>query len=102
MKPDKKILNKMSGHLFWDADLSEIDIERNAKYIIKKVLQYGFYSDWKILLELYGIKKITHVATQFNDLDKRTASFLSIVGNVPKHKFQCYSTKQSMPQHWNF
>ena len=102
MKLDNKIMEKMSGHLFWDVDSSEIDIERNAKFIIKKVLQFGLYSDWKILVQLYGINKITEVAIQLKDLDKRTASFLSIIGNIPKSKFQCYSTKQSIPKHWNF
>ena len=102
MKPEKNKIEKMSAHLFWDVELSEVDIEKNSRFIIKKVLQYGLYSDWKILRELYGINKITEVATQIRDLDKRTASFLSVIGDVPKQKFQCYSTKQSIPQHWNF
>ena len=102
MKSDKKILTKMSGHLFWDVDLSEIDIEKNSKFVIKKVLQFGLYSDWKIVLGIYGINKIAEVAIQMKELDKRTASFLSVIAEVPKHKFQCYSTKQSIPQHWNF
>lgn len=102
MSSDKKILNKLSDHLFWDIDISEIDIEKNSRFIIKKVLQYGLYTDWKLLKQLYGIDFITKVASQISDLDKRTASFLSVVGDLPKQNFKCYSTKPSTPQHWNF
>ena len=102
MHSGKNHINKMSQHLFWDVNISEIDVYKNSKFIIKKVLQYGLYSDWKILLDLYGINKIVEIATQIKDIDKRTASFLSVIGNIPKHKFKCYSTKPSMPQHWNF
>jgi hypothetical protein len=102
MRKNANIISKFSKHLFWDVDISELDINTHSKYIISKVLQYGNYSDWKILTACYGIDNIVKKAQSIRELDKRTATFLSVIGNVPKTNFQCYSTKQSIPKHWAF
>lgn len=102
MKKSAKIILKFSKHLFWDVDTAELDINAHSKYIISKVLQYGNYSDWKVLVACYGIENIVKKAQLIRELDKRTATFLSVLGDVPKTSFQCYSTKQSIPKHWDF
>ncbi|RLD26057.1 MAG: hypothetical protein DRI54_03595 [Bacteroidetes bacterium] len=96
------LINTLSNHLFWDVDVSTIDTKTHSKYIIKKVLQYGFYEDWKSLRKFYGLDIIVRTAVNIKDLDRRTASFLSLIANVPKVDFLCYTSKQSMPKHWNF
>lgn len=102
MQHDSGILSQFSKHLFWDIDTFELDINVHAKFIISKVIQYGNYSDWKLLVKCYGIPLIVNNAQKIRELDKRTASFLAVIGEVPKTNFLCYSTKQSVPKHWNF
>ena len=102
MRKNTNILTKFSKHLFWDVDTSDLDINTHSKYIISKVLQYGNYSDWKILIACYGIDNIVKKAQSIRELDKRSATFLSVLGDVPKTTFLCYSTKQSIPKHWAF
>ena len=41
--------NKFSKHLFWDVDISTIEIKKHSKFIIRKVLQYGSIEDWNEL-----------------------------------------------------
>jgi hypothetical protein len=96
------IKNSFSAHLFWDVDLSAINPEQHAKYIISSVLKYGLFEDWIIIKKYYGLNKIIKAAVNIRDLDKKTATFLSLIADVPKEKFLCYSTKQSTPKHWNF
>jgi hypothetical protein len=102
MQHDSSILSQFSKHLFWDIDSSELDINAHTKYIISKVIQYGNYTDWKLLVKCYGINLIVKNAQKIRELDKRTASFLAIIGEVPKASFLCYSTKPSTPKHWGF
>ena len=102
MEDNIEIINSLSKHLFWDIDKSIIDKQKHSKYIIRKVLQYGLYADWETLLVLYDLDKIISIAKTIKDLDKKTASFLSVISGVPKNKFLCYTTKQSIPKHWNF
>jgi len=98
----ESITNNLSKHLFWEVDSAELNHKKHAKYIIAKVLQYGFIQDWEILLAHYGIKKITDIAIKMRNLDKKTASFLALIADVSKQKFICYTTKQSTLKHWNF
>lgn len=93
---------ELSKHLLWDVDSQNINPAEHPEFIIKRVLQYGFYSDWKKISEYYGLDKIINVAVKIRDLDFKTASFLSLMSGVQKNSFICYSTKQSIPKHWNF
>jgi len=96
------LVKTLSPHLFWDVDISEIDEIKNSKYIVTKVLLYGLYSDFKKIIHYYSLEKIVNIALNINEIDKKTASFLSTISGVPKSRFPCYITKQSHPKHWNF
>ena len=96
------LINTLSNHLFWDVDKSLVDTKAHSKYIITKVLQYGTFDDWKRLRNFYGLEKIVRTAIIIKDLDKKTASFLSVIADIPKDNFLCYTTRQSTPKYWNF
>jgi len=102
MKNDKKIHELLSKHLFWDVDVSNIDEQKHKTFIIKKVLQYGNFNDWKIIVKFYGEETIIEISKNIKDLDKKTLSFLSVFSGLPKTDFLCYTTEQSIPKHWNF
>ncbi len=94
-------IEDFSEHLFWDVDKTKLDIEKHQKYIVKYVLMYGFIKDWRLLLNLYGLEKITENAIQIRDLDKKSALFISILSNIPFNKFKCYTTELLNKEHWN-
>ena len=52
------VINKFSEHLFWDIRTGEVDMEKNAPYVVQRVLEYGRLSDWKLLLSYYGLCRI--------------------------------------------
>lgn len=99
---NKSSIDKFSKHLFWDVDVAQLDVDLHVKYIVTRVLLYGNYTDWKLLLRQYGLDTIIKKAQRIKELDFRTATFLSVMGNVPKSTFLCYTTKPSLPVHWNF
>jgi len=102
MSKKNNIIPDLSKHLFWDTDPNTVNPDQHSKYIISKVLQYGNYSDWKTLVDYYGLDHIIKTAQTIRDLDRRTASFLSVLGDVPKTNFPCYSTTPSSLGHWLF
>ncbi len=102
MITETKIIKLLSKHLFWDIDISEINEQKHKKFIIKKVLQYGTFTDWKIILKFYGKETIINIAKTIKDLDKKTLSFLSLISGISKTEFLCSTTEQSIPKHWNF
>jgi len=97
-----ELISTLSNHLFWDVEKSTIDPELHAKYIIKNVLQYGLYDDWKKIRRFYGLNRIVQEAATMKDLDRKTVAFLSLIANIPKDTFLCYTTIPSTPKHWNF
>ena len=96
------ILADFSNHLFWDTNREKIDLERNAKWLIGRVLEYGLLTDWIIIKKYYGINRIAIIAKEIRNLDLKSMSFISVLSGIPKEEFLCYITKQSNPKHWNF
>lgn len=99
---NNKIINKLSKHLFWDANRNALDLNKNRAYIIKQVLEYGLIEDWRLIYKYYGIVLISEEAKCFRELDKKALSFISLLSKIPIEKFRCYNYQQSIPQHWNF
>ena len=97
-----EIISSFSKNLFWDVAPDSIDLESNSRYIIQRVLEYGRYSDWNLILSYYGIKTISDTATSLRSLDPKAVSFISAITNIPKEQFRCYILRQSSQRHWNF
>ena len=98
----KNTVSHFSKHLFWDIDKNELDFERNKKFIIQRVLDYGLINDWQTIYKYYGIKQIGEITTTIRDLDKKSISFIATLSNISKENFLCYTTKQLTPKHWDF
>ena len=97
-----EIITSFSKNLFWDVDPGTINLESNSRYIIQRVLEYGRYNDWKLILSHYGIKVISDTATTLRSLDPKAVSFISAITNIPKEQFRCYTLGQSSQRHWSF
>jgi len=95
-------INSFSANLFWDVEVAKLDMERDKRYIIQRVLEYGTLSDWKTIKNGYGINTIITEMQQVRALDNTSLSFICTIANIKKEAFRCYTLKQSQPQHWNF
>jgi len=51
--------------LFWDVDVTCLDMVAHARFIIERVVTRGTLDDWKLLLDLYGKEKIKDVVCRF-------------------------------------
>ena len=80
-----------SNYLLWDAKNTTIDLERNSSYVVQRVLEYGELSDWRLLQEYYGLKRIVKIAKQLRSLDPKALSFLCVVSNTHEKDYRCYS-----------
>jgi hypothetical protein len=102
MHPSNQIVTHFSSHLFWDIDRSKLEIDRHSQFLIGRVLQYGFFTDWKLLVRLYGNEKIKETLLEIRFLDDISLHFASNLFSVPVEKFRCYTTKQSAQNFWNY
>ena len=97
-----EILKKLDSAYFWDVDLLKLDAEKSKRLIIERVINLGNLDEIKYIREYWGDGEITEIICNLNFLDPKTLNFVSLLFDVPKDKFKCYTKKQSNPQHWNY
>jgi|SRR3989344_2389666 len=51
--------------LFWDVDPSTIDLEKNARYVIERVLELGKDNEVRWLFQRYGKERIRFIFNRF-------------------------------------
>ena len=97
-----KLLDSLSPHLFWDVEREALEERRDRGFIVRRVLELGVMSDWKALVAAYGLEEIARVAISCRGLDKKAASFVACVANIPKEQFRCFEPTPSTPPFWSF
>ena len=91
---------ELSKAIFWDTGYDSIDWEKNARYVISRVIMFGTIEDWRTVQSYYGMDRIKEEMLQARDLDPKSLSFLSCIFKIPKKYFRCYTQIQSNPGHW--
>lgn len=91
----------LNQRLFWDVDIRKFNIDRNAAWIIQRVLEYGTMKDWMILEGHFGVDKIASYAQTLRTLDPVALSFLCFISGTKKEDYRCYHFAQSFPTLWN-
>ena len=102
MHPENFKVEDLSLHLFWDTDISTIDLDSHFQFIIKRVLDYGLLEDWKKTYRYFGLQKITEAAKKIRDLDPKSMNMIVLLSGSKPEEFACYTTNQSTPKPWNF
>lgn len=93
----KDYINQLSPYLFWDMDRELTDMDTCPSQIIQRVLEYGTWKDWKLILSYYGLDKIVNVCRSLRTMDVKALSFICCISNTDKTEYRCYHTKQSSP-----
>jgi len=101
-KSGETVLFGLSKSLFWDVDLSTLDAQKHAAFIIEKVLFLGTMHDFLKTKAHYGKPLIKSVAKNLRYMNDREHHFCSVYFNLPLNQFRCYTTKQSNQTHWNY
>lgn len=96
------MLQQFTSSLFWDTDISKLSVVDHAGFIIQRICMLGTWKDWLLLKDNYGIEKIKAELIQARYIDQKTLNYFSLVLDIPKEKFRCYSFQQSAPKHWNY
>ena len=98
---DKKDI-KFSQNLFWDVDVNDLDMDKHREFIVERVLDYGFMSDWLVIKEYYSLDKLGKISKNIRSLMPKSLAFISAVTDTNITDYRCYKLAQSNPPHWNF
>lgn len=92
----------LSPALFWDMDLTKVDMHKHARTVIERVMTRGTWTEFKSILDFYGSSKIRETVTSLRHLDERTLSFCCAYFHLEKSDFRCYTDRQSNHAHWEY
>jgi hypothetical protein len=85
-------VNGLSEHLFWDEEREGVDPERHAAWLVKRVLEYGYWSDWQALVVYYGKPRLAQIVTGIRSLNPRAFAFCQAWFQLPATDFRCFTT----------
>lgn len=80
---------KFRPSLFWDTDPKNIDVKKNAQYIIERILNFGDENDIKWMFKNYKLSLIKHVLSSSRDISYKGVNFWAHILKVPKNKILC-------------
>ncbi len=91
-----------SENLFWDIDITDLDLDKQEAFVVNRVLDRGTWEDWLRILAHYGMPRIKAVALNIRSLAPKSLAFISTVTDTPKEDFRCYTLTQSRATHWHY
>lgn len=79
-------------------DFEKLDVIKNKRLIIERVLSYGNVEQFKALCKAYKSEEIITEVKQIGYLDPKTYQFAIRFFSIPEKEMKCYTKKQSHPQ----
>lgn len=70
--------------LFWD--VQEVDLQKNDRFVIERILQFGDENDFSWAKKFYGTEKIKGEFIKSKVLDNKSCSFWCRYFNIDKAK----------------
>lgn len=80
-----------SENLFWDTDITMIDLKKNRRYVVERVITRGRLEDFKKLLSIYSNDEIISEIKKSKQLDPKTRHFCSWYFNIPINELHASS-----------
>lgn len=81
---------------FWDTEYEKLDLKKNMKYIISRLLCEGNLDAMKWIKQNYTKEEIIETAKTSRRLMPITANFLKNVYNLKKEEMQYYINNEDM------
>lgn len=86
--------------VLWDVDVEDFDVEQNGGFLVQRVLEYGTWDEWRLLIARLGFSRVEALARALPRLDPRALAFCSAVFRIPREAFACFTAKPSPPAPW--
>lgn len=85
---------------FWDTDFDSLDIQKNKKYIISRLYNFGDIKEIKWLKKVYSSEDIREVALKSRSLKPIVANYLCQQFKLNKEDMAYYKTIKANNYEW--
>lgn len=85
-------------------DFKTLDFQKDADYIIRRILEYGDINAVKWLLKVFDKKLIKEIILKSRGFSSRTANFWRLFFKLDKNKILCLkkSYQKTQKTHWPY
>lgn len=97
-----ELLSQLNKTHFWDVDITHMDASKHQKLIIERVMMYGNLEEIKLIKDFYGEDTVISTLCSLNYIDPKNLNFFSLLFDIPKTKFRCYTRRQLTRQPWDY
>lgn len=96
------MLPKHLHKYFWDVDFKTVDKQKDKKYIIARILEYGDPKAVRWLLQSYQARSIKNVLMASRQFSEKTANFWAKYFSLSKNKVLCLNSSflKRRKTHW--
>jgi len=85
------MIKELGAYLFWDVDVSKLDLETNAAYIIPRVMVYGNWDEVRFLFRYYPEATLREALVKAPSLQKLTINFFHRYYDIPLEEFNSWN-----------
>jgi len=75
--------------LFWEINSKKLDEQKDAEFIIGRVLDFGNLKEWKAIKDFYGFARIKKTVQRHIFSDPRSANFWAIIFGIDLKSLRC-------------
>jgi hypothetical protein len=75
--------------LFWDTDLAAINLHKNKKLIIQRILNFGNEKTYRWMFQVYLVKDIIDAVKYDKNINPRSAVMIANYFGIPKEEIAC-------------
>jgi hypothetical protein len=86
--------------LLWDIEPASLDSERHAGFLIRRALERGTWTEWRIIRAHYGDERIRREVADMTRLEPKALAYVAAILDLPLESFPCFATKRSQPAPW--
>jgi hypothetical protein len=90
MSAAQQFLDQLSEHLFWDVAPESIDADRNAAFLICRIMERGSSEDVRAAWSYYGEARVRDALVKAPSLTKKTMHFFAYQFRIPLEAFRAY------------
>ena len=94
----KKTIPKLSKRIFWDVNLTSMDIDAKYAFVIERVFERGDVEDIRQCRRYFGDQVVKQVLLNAKFLPEHRLYLASAIIDEPINAFKCYTLRQSNPK----
>ena len=95
-----ELIQALPARLFWDVDPTRLDSERDAVYIIARIMDRGTRPEVNLAWSYYGDDRIKKILLRAPCLERRTIPFFFYYFDLPPSAFKAFVRGQRQ-QAWS-